>query len=69
MIVYITTFDYGEIKKGTVLTFNKSNQYFENSNHNIKITNEESFRHPYLIKVLKEVTNRSENKKVINIPF
>ena len=70
MVIYVTTFDYKDIKMGTKLTFNRSMQYFETSNHDKKITNDESYHNPNLIKILKEYTQCSESKRlVINIPF
>lgn len=69
MVIYTTTFEYKGAKPGMRLTFNRSNQYFETKDHEIKITNDESYRHPRLIKILKTVTLKSEQKRIINICF
>lgn len=69
MVIYKTTEDYKNIKKGTHLTFNKSMQYFETLNHEEYITNNDSFRNPNLIVIYKTLTVKSEVKKVWNIPY
>lgn len=68
MIIYITTFDFENIKKGTRLKFNRNVECFETLDCNKnRITNDQSFQNPYLIKILKSVTLKSEVKKEINI--
>jgi len=70
VIIYRVIRDYGDIKVGTSLIFNKSQQRFENFSHTKFISNVESAHHPGLIVVLRELTAVSERKKTFfTIPF
>lgn len=66
MIIYRTTFTYRNIPNNTFLKFNKSYQRFESldKDKQYKITNDESFHNPYLIKIDREIlpTNKQKTK-------
>lgn len=69
MVIYKIISDYKDIKANTKFTFNKSRQRFETFSRKHFITNDQSYHNPGLIVIHKTLTRKSENKRIIIIPF
>lgn len=70
MVIYTLTDDVNEIKKGTKFLFNKSMQRFEAIiDKDIRISNNAPYSTLIKIKIHRVLTEKSESKKTIYIPF
>jgi len=69
MDVYKTTKDFGEVKAGTILRFDKNSQCFESFNGTKYITNNQSAKNPGLITICDKIHKEKVKRKVIVIPY
>jgi hypothetical protein len=70
MVIYTLSEDCNEIKKGTKFLFNKSMQRFEAvGDKDIQISNYAPFSILLKLKIHRILTEKSECKKTIFIPF
>jgi len=70
MVIYTLTDDCGEIKKGSKLLFNKSQQRFEcMKDKELFISNFAPYEDLLKIKIHRVLTKKSQSRTIFTIPF